>query len=175
MAATAFSALVFAAAGSIDKNTSSITATFKQMGVSADAKFTDFSGTIDYDPANIAAAKAQLTVQLKSFDIGDVEYNKEVQKKEWFNSAQFPQATFISNSIKALAPDKLQAQGKLMIKGKTLDVAVPIVLKQNGATRIFSGAVPIKRLYFNIGEGGWKDTDTLADDVTIKFTIITTN
>ncbi len=99
-------------------------------------------------------------------------YNKEVQKKEWFNAAQFPQATFTSSSIKALSADKLQAQGKLVIKGKALDVNVTVAMKQDAKTRTFSGVLPIKRLYFNIGEGEWKDTDALADEVTIKFTIV---
>ncbi len=168
-----FVSVVFAANENIDKKTSSISVTFTQIGVPVNAKFTDFSGSIDYDPANAAAASAQLTVKLSSFDMGDVEYNKEVLKKEWFNATQFPQATFSSQSIKVLSPDKLQAQGKLVIKGKSLDVIVPIAFKQNGKTKVFSGTLPIKRLYFNIGEGEWKDTDTLADEVTIQFTIVT--
>lgn len=170
----AFAALALAADSGIDKKASSIAITFTQMGVPVSAKFNDFAGVINYDPANIAAAKAQLTVQLASFDMGDAEYNKEVQKKEWFNAAQFPQASFTSSSIKMLAADKLQAQGKLTIKGHALDVNVPITIKQSGSVKSFSGTLVIKRLSFAIGEGEWKDTDTLADDVTIKFTIATT-
>jgi len=29
--------------------------------------------------------------------------------------------------------------------------------------------VPLKRLAFNVGEGAWSDTETVADDVTVKF------
>lgn len=162
----------FAQAGAIDPAKSAVTATFKQLGVAVDAKFNIFNGQIDFDPANPAAAKAQIALQVTSFDIGDAEYNKEVQKKEWFNAAQFPQATFVTSAIKQTAPNKLQAQGKLTIKGKTLDVNLPIDVKQNGNTQTFSGALPIKRLYFNIGEGEWKDTDTLADEVIVKFNIV---
>ena len=32
-----------------------------------------------------------------------------------------------------------------------------------------SGALPIKRLAYLIGEGEWSDTSTVADDVLIKF------
>ena len=166
------SGLALAAAGNVDKQASSIGITFTQMGVPVSAKFTDFSGTIVYDPASVGSAKAQLTVQLASFDLGDAEYNKEVQKQEWFDAARFPQATFTSTAIKALSPNKLQAQGVLAIKGKALDVAVPIELKQNGNVKTFSGVLPISRLYFNIGEGEWKATDILADEVVIKFNIV---
>lgn len=163
----------FTQAGAIDPAKSTITATFKQLGVAVDAKFNTFNGQIDFDPANPAAAKAQIALQVASFDIGDAEYNKEVQKKEWFNAAQFPQATFVTSAIKLVAPNQLQAQGKLTIKGKALNVNVPIELKKNGGAQTFSGALPIKRLYFNIGEGEWKDTDTLADEVIVKFNIVT--
>lgn len=165
------SALAFAAS-SINPTASKIGITFTESGVPVDATFKKFTGTVDYDPAAIAAAKVQLSVDVASFDIGDAAYNKEVQKKEWFNAAQFPQATFTSSAIKVLSADKLQAQGKLFIKGKTLDVSVNVAMKQDAKTRTFSGVLPIKRLYFNIGEGEWKDTDALADEVTIKFTIV---
>ncbi|HEY3700104.1 MAG TPA: YceI family protein [Spongiibacteraceae bacterium] len=162
-------------AGAIDNSKSTVTATFKQLGVPVDAKFKTFSGQIDFDPANPATGKAQLTLTTASFDLGDPEYNKEVQKKEWLNSTQFPQATFVSSSIKSAGGDKLQVQGKLTLKGKTLDVNVPVTFKQDGKVQTFEGTLPIKRLYFNIGEGDWKDTDTLADEVIIKFKAVTSN
>jgi polyisoprenoid-binding protein YceI len=31
--------------------------------------------------------------------------------------------------------------------------------------------VPIKRLTYNIGEGEWKDTSMVADEVVIKFRV----
>jgi polyisoprenoid-binding protein YceI len=31
------------------------------------------------------------------------------------------------------------------------------------------GSFTLKRLAFNIGEGVWKDTDTVADDVIVRF------
>jgi hypothetical protein len=33
--------------------------------------------------------------------------------------------------------------------------------------------LPIKRTVFNIGDGEWKDTSVVADDVQIKFRIVT--
>lgn len=162
-------------AAAIDSGKSSVVVTFKQEGVAVPANFKNVSGTIDFDPANPAGSKAQIAVALASFDLGEPEYNKEVQKKEWFNSAQFPQATFISSEIKPGGPGKLLVQGKLTIKGRALDISMPVAFKQDGKTQIFEGQLPIKRLYFNIGEGEWKDTDTLADEVIIKFKVVTTS
>ncbi len=35
----------------------------------------------------------------------------------------------------------------------------------------YQGSLVVKRLSFNLGAVEWKDTSTLADDVTIKFSI----
>lgn len=160
------------AAVAVDTSASSITATFTQMGAPVPAKFNKFDAQIEYDPANVAAAKAHITVDVASFDIGDPGYNQEVRKKEWFDAARYPQATFVSTSIKATAPDKLVCNGNLTIKGKTVPISVPVTLKQQGGNRIFEGALPIKRLDFNIGEGEWKDTSYLIDEVKLKFVIV---
>jgi polyisoprenoid-binding protein YceI len=95
--------------------------------------------------------------------------NKEVAKKDWFNSAQYPKATFTSSAIKAVGPGKLNVTGQLFIKGKTAEVSFPLSVKTDGKIQVFDGELPIKRLAFNIGEGEWKDTSMVADAVTIKF------
>jgi polyisoprenoid-binding protein YceI len=105
-------------------------------------------------------------------DLGDPEYNKEVGKKEWFNAAQFPKATFVSTAIKSAGAGKLTVTGKLTIKGKTADVSFPLTVKADGKNQVFDGALPIKRLTYNIGEGEWKDTSMVADDVVIKFHVV---
>ncbi|WP_348693755.1 YceI family protein [Duganella fentianensis] len=161
-----------AAALKTDPAKSTVTATFKQMNVPVDAKFKQFTAAIDYDAAKPDAAKASVEINIASFDLGDPEYNKEVTKKEWFNAAQFPKATFVSSAIKSAGAGKLNVTGKLTIKGKTADVTFPLTVKTEGGKQVFEGALPIKRLTYNIGEGEWKDTSMVADEVTIKFHVI---
>ena len=158
-----------AAALKTDPAKSTVSATFKQMNVPIDAKFKQFTAAIDYDAAKPDAAKASVEINIASFDLGDPEYNKEVTKKEWFNAAQFPKASFVSTAIKSAGAGKLNVTGKLTIKGKTADVSFPLTVKTEGGKQIFEGALPIKRLAYNIGEGEWKDTSMVADDVIIKF------
>lgn len=150
---------------------SSVSATFKQMNVPVEAKFKKFSASIDYDASKPDAAKASVEIDTASLDLGEAEMNKEVAKKEWFNAAQFPKASFVSTTIKAAGAGKLNVAGKLTIKGKTTDVAFPLSVRTEAGKQVFEGAVPIKRLTYNIGEGEWKDTSTVADDVVIKFRV----
>lgn len=151
---------------------SSVSATFKQMNVPVDAKFKKFSASIDYDAAKPELAKASVDIDTSSLDLGEAEMNKEVAKKDWFNSAQYPKASFVSSSIKPAGAGKLTVAGKLSIKGKSADVSFPLTVKLEAGKQVFEGALPIKRLAFNIGEGEWKDTSMVADDVIIKFRVM---
>ena len=169
------SLLASAVAGAVPLKTdpakSSVTATFKQMGVPVEAKFKQFTAQIDYDAAKPAASKATVEIQTASLDLGDPDYNKEVTKKEWFNTAQFPKASFVSSSIAAAGAGKLNVSGKLTIKGRSADVRFPLTVKTEAGKQVFEGQLPIKRLAFNIGEDEWKDTSMVADEVVIKFRV----
>lgn len=155
-----------------DTAKSSITAAFKQMNVPAEGKFKKFNARIEYDAAKPDMSKANVDIDIASFDLGDPSFNSEVMKKDWFYAAQFPQASFTSTSMKPVANDKFDVAGKLNIKGKIADVRFPMTVKKEGTNQVFEGALPIKRLTFNIGEGEWKDTSVVADDVTIKFHVV---
>ena len=165
------STVAIAAPLKTDPAKSSVTATFKQMGVPVEAKFKQFAAQIDYDAAKPAASKASVEIQTASLDLGDPDYNKEVAKKEWFNTAQFPKASFVSTAIAPAGAGKLNVSGKLTIKGRSADVSFPLSVKAEGGKQVFEGQLPIKRLAFNIGEGEWKDTSMVADEVVIKFRV----
>jgi polyisoprenoid-binding protein YceI len=162
---------VAAAAGAAvlkaDPAKSSVSAVFKQMNVPIESKFKKHNIVIDYNAAAPDTSKATVEIETASLDLGDAEMNKEVAKKDWFNSAQFPKATFVSSAIKSAGAGKLNVSGKLTIKG-----TFPISVKTEGGKQVFDGALPIKRLAFNVGEGEWKDTGMVADEVTIKFHVV---
>jgi polyisoprenoid-binding protein YceI len=150
---------------------SSVAAVFKQMNVPVEAKFKKFTANVDYDAAKPENSKAAVDIDTASLDLGEAEMNKEVAKKDWFNAAQFPKASFVSSSIKPAGAGKLTVTGKLSIKGKSADVSFPLTVKAEGGKQVFEGALPIKRLAFNIGDGEWKDTSMVADEVLIKFRV----
>jgi polyisoprenoid-binding protein YceI len=49
---------------------------------------------------------------------------------------------------------------------------VTFTVKSDGASSVFDGAVTIRRLDFRIGEGEWADTKILADEVQVKFRLV---
>lgn len=165
-------AFVATAAGdpSIDASKSTIIATFKQENVPVDAAFKSFNGRVDYDPAKPNASKAALEVTTGSFDMGTADYNAEVRKKPWFDSATYPKATFISTSVKPGAAGHFDATGTLTLKGKSQTLTVPVTATKSGTATVFDGTLEISRAYFGIGDADWNDV--LDDKVRIKFHLV---
>lgn len=157
----------------VDLQKSSVTAGFRQMGVPVDGKFQKFALALQFDPGKPELAQVRFDVDVASFDIGDASYNQEVRGKAWFNAAAFPRALFVSSTVRQTAPGRYLVNGKLTIKGIASDVAIPVQFRKDGALQVFDGALPIKRLQFNIGEQEWRDTSLVADEVQLKFHVVT--
>jgi len=146
----------------------------RQMGVPVEGRFRTFSAQVAFDPAKPAAANIAFTVDTGSATLGVRETDAELPKATWFNVAQFPKATFQSSSVKRLDATRFEVAGKLNIKGVSSDVVVPVTLAQSGAQTVATGAFPIKRLTFRIGEKEWSDTSMVADEVQVKFKLALT-
>jgi polyisoprenoid-binding protein YceI len=153
---------------------SEIAFTSKQMGVPVDGRFRKFDAQVTFDPKAPAAAAIALTIDLASVALGAAEVETEVAKPDWFDTARFPQATFRSTAVRAAGPGRFEVAGKLAIKGASRDVVVPVALAQAGGDTSATGAFAIKRLDFRIGDGDWKDTSMVADDVQVKFKLVLT-
>jgi polyisoprenoid-binding protein YceI len=153
---------------------SEIAFTSRQMGVPVDGKFKKFDAQVAFDPKKPETAKIAFTVDLASVSFGATETETEVAKADWFNTKAFPQASFQSTSAKATGPGKFEVAGTLTIKGASQNVVVPVSVTQAGATTTATGAFGIKRLDFKIGDGDWKDTSMVANEVQVKFKLALT-
>ena len=140
-----------------------------QMNVPVEGAFRKFDGSVAFDPAKPDATKAEFEVDLGSIDLGSDEGNIEVKRKAWLNVDAFPKAKFTATSVKALGAGKFEARGPLTIKGVSQDVVAPFTVTEAGAVRIVEGQFPLRRLQYKIGEGPWADTETVADEVLVRF------
>ena len=176
--ATLFVAAALFAASVADAQTvvadkSEIRFVSKQMNVPVEGVFKKFKAEVSFDPSRPEAGKAQLNVDLNSIDLGLPDVDAEVKKPDWFNTAKFPGATFVSSGLKSLGGNKYEMTGKLTIKGTTRDINAPFtVTSQAGGNALAEGAFAIKRLDYRIGEGSWSDTDTVANEVQIKVRLL---
>ena len=155
----------------VDQDKSTITFVSKQMNVPVEGKFGKFSVQLAFDAAKPNEGRVQVELDLSSIDTGSEEANDEVKSKGWFDVKNHPTARFVSSAVKSLGPGRYELSGKLTIKGRTRDVVAPFTFKPAGQGALFDGAFVLKRLDFAIGEGVWSDTDTVANEVLVKFRI----
>ena len=118
------------------------------------------------------AGSVKIELDAASIDAGSDEANVELVKRGWMDAAKFPKVTFASTAVKALAGGRFEVTGKMSIKGITRDIAAPFTAKPQGSAQLFEGAFVLKRLEFKIGEGPWSDTETVADEVQIRFKVL---
>jgi polyisoprenoid-binding protein YceI len=158
-----------ALAQAIDYARSKISLHSRQMNVPVEAPFTKFTAQVNFDPLRPETSSARVEIDLASFDIGDADVNENVRDRNWFDTKNHPTARFVSSSMRALGGGRYEVRGPLTIKGKTQEVVAPFTLKANGADRILEGVFAIRRLQYGVGDGVWRDTSVVADEVQIRF------
>lgn len=153
---------------------SSLTFVYRQMGVPVEGRFSTYSARVHFDPAEPAAARATLEVDLASVDAGSDEANDELAAKPWFDTKTHPKATFVSEAVTPIADHRYELRGKITVKGRTRDVTAPFTFTPKGEAVLFEGAFILRRADFAIGEGIWADFGTVANDVEVRFRFLAT-
>jgi len=156
----------------VDNSKSEITFVSRQMNVPVDGRVRKFALQLDFDARKPEAGMAKIDMDVASIDSGSDEANVELVKRVWLDGAKFPKVQFASTAVKALPGGRFEVTGKMTIKGTTRDVSAPFTVKPQGTGQLFEGAFVLKRLEFKIGEGPWSDTETVADEVQIRFKVL---
>lgn len=141
----------------------------KQMNVPVEGQFKKFDGSVTFDPAKPEATRAEFEVELGSIDLGNAEGETEAKRKAWLNVEAFPKAKFVASSVKSLGGGKFEARGPLAIKGLSQEIVAPFILAEAAGVRTVDGQFTLKRLQYKIGEGPWADTETVADEILVRF------
>jgi polyisoprenoid-binding protein YceI len=169
IAAALVAAVPAAAQQKIIADKSSIRFVTRQMNVPVEGVFRRFDATVAFDPKKPEATRAEFEVDLASIDLGSIEGETEAKKKAWLDVGGFPKARFVASSVKPLGGNRYEAAGALTIKGTAQNVVAPFTFAEADGVRVVEGQFPLKRLQYRIGEGAWSDTDTVADEVLVRF------
>jgi polyisoprenoid-binding protein YceI len=158
----------------LDPAKSSLEFTFTQAGAANKGRFTRFQVALDFAADNLAASRLDVTVEMNSTDTGDQERDDTLKGADLFAVAKFPQAHFAASQINRTASG-YEAVGKLTIRGVTRDARVPFSFRtatENGAAvGYMSGKTSVRRLDYGVGQGDWKATDQVGNDVAVSFTL----
>jgi polyisoprenoid-binding protein YceI len=141
-------------------------------------QFNDFVGEVKFDTANLAESRFFFEIKTDSIDTNIAKRDKHLQSGDFFDSGKFPLMTFESTQITDVGNNKYEVLGKFMVKGKTYDLTLPLVLagiKDHPAVKGkevigFNGELTLDRLAYQIGTGKFYDLGIVGKDVKIFVT-----
>lgn len=149
---------------------SKLTFSFMQAGAENQGEFRQFATELYYDEKNLAASSLKVTVQTGSFDTQDKDRNDTLAGPELLDPRKFPTAQFIASSLSKGAKG-IEAAGKLTLHGVTKDLRIPLAIRNTAAGVEISGEATIRRLDFGVGQGDWKTTEWVGDDVKLQYKV----
>jgi len=143
-------------------------------GGTFDGRFHRFEPDIVFDPADLAGSRFVVTIETGSADTQDADRDAILKGPEFFAVERWPAARFAASRFVSLGDGRYEARGRLTIRDVTRDLAVPFGFQAStgGRTATMSGNATIRRLDFGVGQGEWRDTQWVGDEVTIRFDLL---
>jgi len=158
----------------LDQAKSTLEFQFEQAGAQNKGKFTRFPVTMEFSPDNLAASKLDVIVETSSLETGDKERDDTLKGADLLSVAKFPQARFSATQI-TKTPNGYEAVGKLTLRGVSRDIHVPFTFRtaeeQGKPAGYLLGKTTIKRLDFGVGQGDWKSTEWVGNDVSVSYSL----
>jgi polyisoprenoid-binding protein YceI len=138
------------------------------------ATFKSWNASIDFDPANLATSKADVTIAIGSMSSGDAETDAGIKGDIGFGASKFPTAHFVTTGFTHKSGNDYVAQGNLTLKGVTKPLTLPFTLTITGKQAHMAGSATVMRNQFNVGTGEWSKPDPVAWDVKVNIDITAT-
>jgi len=165
---------VAAARYTLDPAKSTLEFQFVQAGAQNKGHFGKFSVALDLPAEDTAGGKLEVVVEMTSLDSGDKDRDDTLRGSDLFDVARYPQARFTSTQITRTASG-YDAVGKLTIRGATRDQHVAFTFRttqeQGKTVGNLAGKTTVRRLDFGVGQGDWKSTEWVGNDVAVSYSL----
>lgn len=120
-------------------------------------QFTDFSGTLSFDPANIDASKLNVIIKTGSIQTQFAERDKHLKGADWFNATEFPEMKFVGKTFTRKDDKTGTIVGDLALLGVTRPVTLDVTFNKLGVNPLdkinsagFSAKGVLKRSDFGL-------------------------
>jgi polyisoprenoid-binding protein YceI len=148
---------------------------FVQAGAKNKGKFPKFTVNFGFADDNLAASKLDVTINIPTLDTDDKERDDTLRGADLFDAAKFPQAHFTATQITKTAAGGYEAAGTFALRGVTRPQRVSFILRavteQGRGVIYMTGKTLVKRLDFGVGQGDWKSTEWIDNEVNITFNL----
>jgi polyisoprenoid-binding protein YceI len=160
---------------SLDLSHAYITFSYSHMGFSTpNLGFRDFDASLDLDSNDLENSSIEVVINAASIESLKDDFNDHLRSGDFFDTANFPQATFSSTKIESTGEDTFDVTGNLTIRDVTKPVTLAATLNkaamhpmQKVPTVGFSAETTIMRSDFGLG----RYVPNVGDEVTIHITV----
>jgi polyisoprenoid-binding protein YceI len=139
-----------------------------QAGAEFQGAFKRFDASIQFDPATPNACRFDVRIDMASVDTQDDERDQILKGADLFAVDTFPRPRYIADRC-AVAGKQFVGHGKLTLRNVTRDVPITFTLQEREGSGTLRGTATLRRLDFGVGQGEWKDTQWVGNDVRINF------
>ena len=161
----------------IDPAHSSVGFSIRHLFSKVPGSFDKFSGTIEFDPANPAAATVKVDIDPASINTKTQKRDDHLRSSDFFDVAKFPTMAFQSTKVTKGEGNALTVEGNLTMHGVTKPVTLAVNFlgagpALGGQRAGFEATTKIDRKEFGIIWNKTLDSGTLlGDDVDITIGI----
>ncbi len=147
-------------AGAYELDTSHARLLFKvrHLGLSTYVgRFNTFEATLDFDPQNMAQAKLEAIIDMRSVDLNDEGLEDTIKGGSWLDTRRFPQAKFTSTKVTPIDANRFEFVGQLEWREQAREIKVQATF-EGGAFDVltqryklgFSATTVFKRSDFSV-------------------------
>jgi len=180
---TAFAAFttadIDATSWEVDKAHSTVKFSITHFFTPVTGTFDDVDATINFDPNNLAESTIDVTVPIESVNTRNDRRDNHLRSEDFFNTSQWPNMRFVSNSIEQTGDNQFVARGELTIRDVTREFDLPFELKgvmdhpmkENTRVAGIVANAELMRTDFGVGVGDWAATAVVGDQVDIELNL----
>lgn len=142
-----------------------------QEGADFKGTFRKFTAAVDFAPDALASAHFDVQIDLNSLDTMDKDRDQTIRGPDLFDIAHYPTAHYVTRSFTKTAAG-YTAVGALTLHGVTKDVPIDFQFVAAAGKSKIEGTAKLKRLEFGVGQGDWKSTAEVKDEVRVTFSLV---
>ena len=109
----------------IDRSHSEVAFQVRHLLSKVRGRFSDYSGTIQFDPSSPEQSRVEVTIQAASIDTAEPQRDAHLRSADFFEVDTYPTLTFTSTAITPRGGERYDVGGDLTIHGVTRQVTLP--------------------------------------------------
>ncbi|MEM9836033.1 MAG: YceI family protein [Bacteroidota bacterium] len=121
----------------------------KFSGKAAEGTFEALQGTIVFDPADLASATMNVSVDVATIDTGNSTKDKHARGSSWFDADAYPKIMFKSSNFRK-SDNGYVVRGKLTLHGITKEIEIPFTFTPDASGGLFEGGFSVERKEYGI-------------------------